>query len=295
MVTTFAAWKAKPIVSITEDMCKARYREMLTKGLRGNKGAPGQANQAFAVLGALINYAGRQHKRADGSPLIAHNPVVALKDDKVKLKPRTSRVMDAKLGAVWLALGQWRTTAHNRDTASSIDLVRFLLLTGLRISEASSLKWDQVNLEDGYFHLPNPKNAHPVFMPLSSQATELLRSRPRVEGNPYVFPSWGKAGHIKDPRDLMKKLSGVAGNPITPHDLRRTYTNIALRSCRIEKFRTDLLTNHITRDVTAEHYFDTTNLQWLQPEAQQIAEFLDQQAAIAEAKNVVPIRATEAA
>jgi integrase len=286
VTTTFASWAAKPIVSITEDMCKARYREMLTKGLRGKKGAPGQANQAFAVLGALINYAGRQHKRADGSPLIAFNPVASLKDDKVKLKPRTSRVMDAKVGAVWHALGEWRAVAHNRDTASSIDLVRFLLLTGLRISEASSLRWEQVHLDDSYFHLPNPKNNNPVSMPLSMQAVALLKSRPRVEGNPYVFPSWGAAGHIKDPRDLMKKLSGVAGNPITPHDLRRTYTNVALRSCRIEKFRTDLLTNHITRDVTAEHYFDTTNLQWLQPEAQQIADFLDQQAAIAASDNV---------
>ncbi|WP_201752631.1 tyrosine-type recombinase/integrase [Sphingomonas changnyeongensis] len=275
VTTTFEAWKDKQIASITEEMCKARYREMLTKGLRGKKGAPGQANQAFAVLGALINYAGRQHRRADGSPLIAHNPVAALKDDKVRLKPRTTRVLDPKVGAVWLALREWRAVAHNRDTASSIDLVRFLLLTGLRISEASALKWEQVHEDDGCFHLPNPKNSNPVSMPLSQQALALLAERPRVDGNPYVFPSWGKAGHIKDPRDLMRKLSGVAGNPINPHDLRRTYTNIALRQCRIEKFRTDLLTNHITRDVTAEHYFDTSNLQWLQPEAQQIADFLD--------------------
>jgi integrase len=294
VATTFAAWKDKPVASITEEMCRARYREMLTKGLRGKRGAPGQANQGFAVLGALINYAGRQHKRADGSPLIAHNPVVALKDDKVRLKPRTSRVLDAKVGAVWLALREWRAVAHNRDTASSIDLVRFLFLSGLRISEAASLCWDQVELDEAYFHLSNPKNNHPVSMPLSSQAVDLLRSRPRVESNAFVFPSWGQAGHIKDPRDLMKKLSGIAGNPITPHDVRRTYTNIALRSCRIEKFRTDLLTNHITRDVTAEHYFDTTNLQWLQPEAQQIADFLDQQAVVAAAKNVVQLRAEAA-
>lgn len=286
VTTTFEAWKDKPVASITEDMCKARYREMLTKGLRGKKGAPGQANQAFSVLGALLNYATRQYKRADGSPLIAVNPVGILKDDRVRLKPRTSRVLDAKVGAVWQALGEWRATAHNRDTMSSIDLVRFLMLTGLRISEASSLTWKQVNLEDAYFHLPNPKNSNPVSMPLSTQAVALLKARPRVADNEYVFPSWAAAGHIKDPRDLMKKLSGVAGSHITPHDLRRTYTNVALRQCRIEKFRVDLLTNHITRDVTAEHYFDTTNLQWLAPEAQMIADWLDQQAAIAAASNV---------
>jgi hypothetical protein len=38
--------------------------------------------------------------------------------------------------------------------------------------------------------------------------------------------------------------------------------------------------------VTAEHYFDTTNLQWLAPEAQKIADWLDQQAAIAAGDNV---------
>lgn len=286
VTTTFESWSTKPIASITEEMCKTRYREMLTKGLRGKKGAPGQANQAFSVLGALLAYTGRQYRRADGSPLCDRSPVDSLKDDRVRLKARTTRILDHKVGAVWLALREWRAGSYNRDTMSSIDLVRFLLLTGLRIGEASGLRWDQVHLDDAYFHLPNPKNSNPVSMPLSTQAVELLKGRLKVEGNPYVFPSWGKAGHIVDPRDIMKKVSKVAGSHITPHDLRRTFTNIALRSCRIEKFRTDLLTNHITRDVTAEHYFDTTNLQWLAPEAQQIGEWLDQQALIAASVNV---------
>lgn len=286
--TTFEKWASLPIACITEDMCKKRYRKILTKGLRGDReqGSPGQANQAFSVLGALLAYAGRQYRRTDGSPLCDRGPVDALKDDRVRLKPRTTRILDHKVGAVWLALREWRAASYNRDTMSSIDLVRFLLLTGLRISEASSLRWDQVHLDDAYFHLPNPKNSNPVSMPLSTQAVELLKARPKVEGNPYVFPSWGKAGHIVDPRDIMKKVSGVAGSHITPHDLRRTFTNIALRCCRVEKFKTYLLTNHITRDVTAEHYFDTTNLQWLAPEAQQIGDWLDQQALIAASANV---------
>lgn len=289
VATTFEAWSAKPIAAITEDMCKKRYREMLTKGLRGKKGAPGQANQAFAILGALLAYAGRQYKRTDGSPLCSRAPVDGLKDDRVRLKPRTTRILDHKVGAVWLKLAEWREGAHNRDTLSSIDLVRFLLLTGLRLGEASALKWEQVHLEDRYFELPNPKNSNPVALPLSTQAVALLTTRQSIEGNPHVFPSWSTAGHIKDPRDLMAKLSKVAGTKITPHDLRRTFTNIALRSCRIEKFRTDLLTNHITRDVTAEHYFDTTNLQWLEPEAQLIGDWLDQQAVIAASPNVAQL------
>jgi integrase len=295
--TTFGDWKDDPIVAITEDMCRKRYRRMLTGGLRGKKGAPGQANQGFAVLGALLAYAGRQFRRADGSPLCTRAPVDALKDDRVRLKPRTTRILDHKVGAVWVFLRDWRTTTFNRDTVSSIDLVRFLLLTGLRISEAAALTWDRVHLDDAWFSLPNPKNGNPVSFPLATQSVELLRQRPRVKGSPFVFPSWGEAGHIVDPRDVMKKVSKAAGSHITPHDLRRTWTNISLRCCRIEKFRTDLLSNHLTRDVTSEHYFDTTNLQWLAPEAQQIADWIEQQAVISEGKNVVqfPTAAAEVA
>jgi len=292
--TTFEDWKDKPIASIREDDCRKRYRRMVTEGLRGKKGAPGQANQAFAVLGALLAYAGRQNRRADGSPLCTRGPVDALKDDRVRLKPRTDRILDSRVGAVWMFLRDWRATTFNRDTASSIDLVRFLLLTGLRISEATSLTWDRVHLDDAWFHLPNPKNGNPVALPLSSAALEILKERPRVKRNPHVFPSWSEAGHIKDPRDVMKKVSKIAGSHVTPHSLRRTWTNISLRCCRIEKFRTDLASNHLTRDVTSAHYFDTTNLQWLAPELQMIADWISQQASIASSANVIQL-ATAAA
>jgi integrase len=293
VLTTFDDWKDKPVTAITEAMCKVRYQAILTKGLRGNRtqGSPGQANQAFSVLGALLNYAARQNKRSDGSPLIAHNPVSILKDERASLKPRTRRVIDPRIGAVWAALCEWRGEAISDDVASAVDYVRFLLLTGLRHSEAAPLCWDQVHLQDGYFRLEQTKNGNPVSMPLSTQAKALLAARPRISGSPYVFPSSVSGSHVKNPRSVWTKISEVAGNQLSAHDLRRSYTNVAMRQCRIEKFRVDLLTNHLTRDVTATHYLDTTNLQWLQPEAQMIGDYLDQQAAQASGHNVVPLRA----
>lgn len=291
VATTFAAWKDKPIVGITEEEVRKRYRQMLTIGLRGKRAAPGQANQSFAVLRALINFAGRQHRRADGTPLILHNVVAALKDDWVELKPRTSRIPDGRVGAVWSSLQQWRATARNRDTASSIDLLIFLLLTGCRIGEAAPLTWDRVNLEEGWFHLPDPKNRNPVWLPLSSQAANLLNTRKRVEGNEYVFPSWSAAGHIKDPRDIMKKVSEVAGEKITPHDLRRTFTTIAVAMCGIDYYKVELLTNHVPKGVTARHYLETSRLQYLKPEAQRVGDWIEEQEARASGGNVVPLRA----
>ncbi|MFU5826566.1 tyrosine-type recombinase/integrase [Pseudomonas aeruginosa] len=302
VATTFKAWEHKPIAGITEEACRKRYREILTKGLRGDRagGSPGQANQAFSVLRALINYAGRQYKKHDGTPLVQHNPVAALKDDWVELKPRTSRIPDHRVGAVWSMLQQARNNAYNRDTWSSIDLVMFLLLTGARIGEASALTWDRVNIDSDpancWWHIPDPKNRNPVWLPLSRQAVELLKTRQRIEGNPHVFPSWGDTGHIKDPRDMMKKVSEVAGTKITPHDLRRTMTTIGIAICGIDFYKVELLTNHIPNgNVTARHYLETSRLQYLYPEAQLIADWIEKQCEntrlVTTSENVVALRA----
>jgi hypothetical protein len=95
----------------------------------------------------------------------------------------------------------------------------------------------------------------------------------------------------------MELVSEVVGQHLSIHDLRRTYTNIAMRECLIEKFRTDLLTNHVPpqEDVTSRHYLDLCNLSWLQPEADRIGKWIEEQGrvadAVAKSKNVLPLAA----
>lgn len=102
---------------------------------RGDGPAPAQANQSMAVLRALFNYAIREYREPDGAPVLTDNPVDVLYKKWVPLKPRTSRVPDSKVGAVWSFLTKAREQAYNRDTLASLDLVMLLLLTGLRIGD----------------------------------------------------------------------------------------------------------------------------------------------------------------
>ena len=285
--TTFEKWKDKPIAAITNDMCKRRYKQILTKGLRGDGPAPGQANQAFSILRALINFAMRQHKKADGSPLMTHNPVEVLKDDWVNLKPRDTRIPENKVGEVWNLLTQMREEAYTPAAWSSVDLVMFLILTGARIGEASSLMWKDVNLDEAWWHIPDPKNGNPVWLPLSTQAIALLSTRQRVEGSPYVFPTHRNAGHIGDARGTLQKVSEVAGTKINAHDLRRTFASYSVANCGADIMKIELLTNHVPTGVTAKHYLETSHLQYLQPEVQAFADWMTARASIVLANNGV--------
>ncbi|MDJ0977651.1 MAG: integrase family protein [Erythrobacter sp.] len=302
-----SAWLDKPIAAITRDMVQARHRELVEGGLSGQRGAPASANSVMVTLRILINFANRQYRRLDGSPLMTHNPVEVLKDHWAPIGSRTDRYIERnKVGEVWNALHAARETARTRDQVAGFDLTLFAMLTGARRSEMTTLTWDRVTIDDENprnccWYLDDRKRGDPIWLPLSSQAVALLKSRQvnnngEGEGSPYVFPTWSKTGHITDARAPMELVSELVGKHLSLHDLRRTFTNIAMRDCLIEKFRTDLLTGHkpAQEDVTSRNYLDLARLDWLQPEVQKIGGWIESEGKIAAAKasgaNVVVLR-----
>jgi integrase len=291
--TVFAAWKDKPIASITEADVRKRYTEMATKGLRGTP-APGQAQIAMTTLSVLINFAMRRYKRADGTPLLAHNPVAAMKGDWPGFKPRTRDIDEKHVGAAWNLLAEMRVHPKNQDALAGIDLVRFLMLTGCRRSEAASLEWRNVNLDEAWFHLPNTKNGNPVWLPLSTQAVALLKARkPKddKDASAYVFPSRAKGGYVTDTRAPLERIAKLIDQPISAHDLRRTFVSTGAATLDIDLYKMELLTNHRPQSITLKHYARTQKLQYLLPFTQQISDWIEQQAEAARGADVVALRA----
>jgi integrase len=62
----------------------------------------------------------------------------------------------------------------------------FIVYTGIRNSSARNLKWEDVDQENHTALLRDSKTGD-VQIVLSDDATSLLRSHPRTEGNPFIF------------------------------------------------------------------------------------------------------------
>lgn len=107
------------------------------------------------------------------------------------------------------------------------DIIRdyFLLslLTGARRSNVQSMRWDQINLKQGEWYIPDTKNKTPQTIPLMEEAIIILRRRKEVSSSDYVFPSTGKTGHLTEPKTGWKRILERAGiSNLRIHDLRRT-------------------------------------------------------------------------
>lgn len=273
----FGDWADKPIVNVNSDMCRDRFAEI-------SKRSEAQANQAFRILRALINFSIDEE-----NPRI--NPVQTLSKKRLwnKNEAKTGFIPLDKAGAVWNLLQERRTSPALLPIAQTgADITLFIMLTGCRWSEAAELTWDCVNLEAGSWHIADPKNHNPVTFPIPAPLGALLKARQCDEG--YVFPGRGKTPFLKDARSTMAEVSKLAGLHLTHHDLRRTYIAIG-QKLKIELWRLKLLTNHISKgDVTIDNYTETNDLLHLAPEAEQIAAWIVEQGKIAAGANVVQLR-----
>jgi integrase len=103
--------------------------------------------------------------------------------------------------------------------------IQLILLTGARKTEALSLRWSDIDIENATVTFVDTKNGEDHVIPLTDHLYALFKQIPRLEntGN-YVFPSDSKEGHLKEirlPFERMKRRAGVDMD-LTIHDLRRS-------------------------------------------------------------------------
>ena len=139
--------------------------------------APINANRCRALLSHLFKMAEVWGERPPGS-----NPCRYV--EKFGERKRERFLSGEELGRLAEALENCAGIEPSSATAA----IRLLILTGCRLSEILSLRWEQVDAERRCLELPDSKTG-PKTVPLGAPALRLLAELPRREGSPYVLPA----------------------------------------------------------------------------------------------------------
>jgi integrase len=130
---------------------------------------------------------------------------------------------------------------ENQIAAKAIML---LFLTGARRNEVTQAEWSYVDWQRGTLFVPKSKNGHPRYIQLNSTAIELLKSVPRADGNPYIFPASTTGRpmpHLFFPWDRVRKRAGL--NDLRLHDLRHSFASFLVNK-RKELYVVQMLLGH---------------------------------------------------
>jgi len=177
---------------------------------------PVMADRTLAVIRKILNW----HAVRDED---YRSPIVkGMARSKPKERARARTLTDDELRAVWKAAGEGKGPFPA--------LVKFLLLSCARRSEAAEMTWAELDGTDWVLPAARNKTKLDLVRPLSQAAQELLAAQPRVDGCAFVFTTDAKhplSGFSKFKADFDKRC-GVTGWAL--HDLRRTARSLLARA-----------------------------------------------------------------
>ncbi|MEA3011764.1 MAG: hypothetical protein QOD42_309 [Sphingomonadales bacterium] len=179
---------------------------------------PYQANRTIEVVSKMFNLAEEWGHRIEGT-----NP-----RKRIKKYPETKRerfLSPAELKRVGEVLAEME--AERVEMPSAIAAVRLLMLTGCRLNEIMTLRWDHVHLGVGELRLPDSKTGKKVVQ-LGQAAIEVLQGITRAEYNGWVLPGRVESQRLTDLQPFWQRVRARAGlNGVRIHDLRHTFASVA--------------------------------------------------------------------
>jgi integrase len=98
-----------------------------------------------------------------------------------------------------------------------------ILLLGPRKTELLTAKWADIDFAARTWLKPMTKNDTSHLLPLPAPAMAILEALPSRGASEWVFPSYGKTGHLVGPGQAWSRIRTRAGVPdVRIHDLRRS-------------------------------------------------------------------------
>jgi integrase len=177
-----------------------------------------QANRALGVLSKMMNLAEEWGLRPYGSNPCRHvTKFRELKRERYLTLEELHR------------LGTALTDAQASQTESPfvIAAVGLLILTGARLGEILTLRWDFVDLENRVLRLPDSKTGAKLIY-LNDAAIKLLRAMPSLDGNQHVIAGQRPGSHLVELQKPWRRIRTKAKLPdVRIHDLRHSFASVA--------------------------------------------------------------------
>lgn len=257
----FDDWLYMPLSDITGTMVHQKHQQLSLAG-------KAQADLAMRILRAVYRFAMAYYELPNGEPEFTKNPTSKLSGLRAwhGLKRRQGRIAPAQIPTWWEAV--------SRLPDGPRDLLRLLFFTGMRKTEASRLKWSDVDFELGSITLRNTKNHKDHVLPLSTYTLEMLRCRLQHSQEIYVFPGSFTNSHISDFDRSYQIVVEATGIQFTPHDLRRGFMSTAAE-LGLQVYTIKKILNHSSQDVTYGYY--VADIEKLRQEVQKVNDELVRQ------------------
>ncbi|MAT03529.1 MAG: integrase [Acidimicrobiaceae bacterium] len=180
------------------------------------KATPYQANRTLGVLSVMFSVAHSWGVRTDGV-----NPCWKVK--RFKEVKRERYLTPDELAR----LGQLLRDSESEPEA--VNCIRLLLLTGCRLGEIQTLKWEYVDFGASVLRLPDSKTGAKI-VPIGRAAIDVLKAIPKLEDNPYVITGRVEGQYLMDMQKPWRRLRKRAGlDGLRLHDLRHSFASDALQ------------------------------------------------------------------
>jgi len=209
------------------------FRIMLSKNLK-----PASVKQVLTLLQRIINFGFNRQLIAPlgfkfQMPKVDNSKTETLSREQLS---KLLHVLDEKPGSM------------------AADIMKIALFSGMRKSEIISLKWDDIDFENSFIYIRNPKSGIGEKIPLNKTVKKVIKSQTKTDS---VFVFSGRAGNqIVDISHLFNEIKRRAELPkdFRPlHGLRHVYASMLASSGKVDMYTLQKLLTHKSPQMTQRY------------------------------------------
>jgi integrase len=172
------------------------------------------------------------------------------------LLPAKARVRRVKHHA---ALGYWDIPEFmmrvRADTSISARALEFLILTATRTGETLGARWDEIDLERGFWTIPGNrmKAGREHRVPLSARAVGIAKEMAEIKQNDWMFPGM-KPGRSLSSMALLMLLRRMGCCSITAHGFRSSFRDWVAERTSFQREVAEMALAHSLPDAVEAAY-----------------------------------------